>query len=415
MGNTFYLDRLYTDEQEYGISPGLNLDETYSLDFEYASDLDMTLDFTESNVYKAIEDLLDKFQLDMYVDEDYSDYVDLLKYMPSKFRNSSLLQEFLDECGRLTGSWLASINDLAYQVDPYNVPEDYIQNLASLLGLEILFDENTTIAEKRAQLLQVIDWYKRKGTYASLQNIGYALGFTVAMQDMYTNDYETFVEEAWYVGAEGTNPTGLDDTYYKSPHMGFNIVLDTEYTELPYSYLFKSTMYDDLYTYVERCRPINVVPHYRLLLTAETSEDTVVYEGPGGVSTCVVGSWTFTRLYLDDSKSMDDSLFLDFTDDALYNSIVVWKVGTGSKGIPPSNTGFALETPILDGAITTTTVYADRVEYDFTVPGALVSAGLSELGLYLTDEATLEVAATFPNIYLTEDVDLKVKVIINRI
>ena len=62
----------------------------------------------------------------------------------------------------------------------------------------------------------------------------------------------------------------------------------------------------------------------------------------------------------------------------------------------------------------TVTIYSDRTEYYFTVPAATVQDGLSELGLYLIDGTTLEIASTFPDIDLPAGVELKVRVIIYR-
>jgi len=259
---------------------------------------------------------------------------------------------------------------------------------------------------------------------------------------MYTDDYVTFVEEPWFVGYEDENPGGLSTSYYKSPHLGLETVLDTVYGSGLDSYLYSTDMYTNLSTYVELVRPINVVPHYKLLLSANTDQTGDVETSDGNVRCCVVGTWSFSRLYFDqktignvidgssdnvvdgssnnvianiaDPVYFDDGKFFDFTDNAFYNQITRWKIGTGSKGIPPANSGWNLETVTLSGMIDDIRVYADRIEYEFEVPDNQTITGISEIGLFLGVGDILEVGITCPNIDIIPGITLKVLVTIQR-
>ena len=162
--------------------------------------------------------------------------------------------------------------------------------------------------------------------------------------------------------------------------------------------------------------------------------------------TATIGDWEFSKIYWDDPSGLDDVIndvldtvidsvgntiqaivphqfddgdFFDWSRNTFLNSIVKWKLGTGNKGVSPDTGGFALQNVVLtseDPGMTgqTITIYSDRTVFSFVVPEATVQNGLSELGLYLVDGSTLEVAATFPDIDKPANVELKVTVIIYR-
>lgn len=439
----FNADKIYFDELIAGIGAEVHLDDNNRFDAAYNTQITGVFEVTLAQQKMTASEILDINIIgDFSVDEDYSSFIDLLQLVPTKFRESVLLQEYFQDVGTLVGTWLGDINDLATLVDKYRVSEDYLQKLADLVNLTILSNEDTSLVEKRRQLIQVIEWYKLKGTYKALQYIGYLLGVTLTLWDMYTDDYVTFVEEPWFVGYEGENPGGLGVGYYKSPHLGLETVLDTAYGTGLTSYLFLASMYVNLTTYVELVRPINVVPHYKLLLSPETDQTGDVETVAGNIQTCVVGNWMFSRRYFDatqiltvvttgsndvvtkeldnvivnssDPMYFDNGEFFDFTDDAFYNQITKWKVGTGSKGIPPANSGWNLETVALTGTVDTINVYADRIEYIFELPNTVTITGISELGLFLAVGNVLEVGATFPNIDVIPGITLKILVTIQR-
>lgn len=440
----FNADKVYYDESVAGISPAqINHDDSKNFDAEFNNQIIIAADIALSIQRATLREVLDIDIISTFnFDENYSSFIDLMQLIPSKFRDSVLLQQYVQEVGTLTGTWLGYINDLLTLLDKYSVSEDYLQNLADLVDLKIVEDDTTSLLEKRRQLIQVIEWYKMKGTYQALRFIGYLLGMEIVLWDLYTNDYVNFVEEPWFVGYEDENPGGLNNTYYKSPHIGFEILLTTVFGSGVDSYLFSATMYNNLFYYVEISRPINVVPHYALKLTANTDQTGNVITSAGNVRACVVGTWNFTRLYFDnnanfsvittgsddvvttaldnvisnqsDSVEFDDGKFFDYTDNAFYNSITRWKVGTGSKGIPPANVGWTLQTIVLSGLINSTRIYSDRVEYEFVLPNTVTIMGISELGLYLATGDVLTVGCTFPNIDILPGISLKVLVTVQR-
>jgi len=209
VANTFSADKIYFDELTKGISTGISHDDGYHWD-EWANtliDIDTEFDLvTEPYIANEILDIDIIFEID--ADENYSKYVDLMKLVPEKFRNSVVLQEFMDEIGLQVGGWLAHIDDLAVLIDKYNVSDTYIQYLADLVGLDLINTATVNIVERRRQLVQVIDWYKMKGTYAAMLYIAYILNITLLLWDRYTTDYAVFIPSSWFVGdEEGETPT----------------------------------------------------------------------------------------------------------------------------------------------------------------------------------------------------------------
>ena len=138
--------------------------------------------------------------------ENYSQYVDLLRYVPEKFRSSIALQQFLAEAGLMTGSWLGDISDLSLLINPYTVDEQYITYLAGLIGFNFQATPTTPFSQLQRQLIQAVPWYKMKGTYQGYQYIGYSLGLNLNFYDLYTQDYINFIPELWYAGNVGTLP-----------------------------------------------------------------------------------------------------------------------------------------------------------------------------------------------------------------
>ena len=104
--------------------------------------------------------------------ENYSQYVDLMQYVPEKFRSSVALQQFMAEAGLMVGSWLGSISDLSLLIDPWNVDQQYITYLADLIGFNFQATSTTPFSQIQRQLLQAIPWYKMKGTYQGYKYIG---------------------------------------------------------------------------------------------------------------------------------------------------------------------------------------------------------------------------------------------------
>lgn len=367
-----------------------------------------------------------------------SKLLDLMKLVPIKFRDSVILQQYLEEVSVGVSQWLTAINQLANLIDPYTVPEEYIQKLADLISLVLSRGEGITIEDLRAQLRQTIDWYRIKGTYESIELVAYLSKLTTEVFDYYTNDYVAFVPQPWFVGDEGENPPGLNNTYYKSPHFGVEITLDRVYDTGSGEYLFKEFQITPMIDKIEATRPVNTVPHYIIKLIAVTYEDGVLYTTPGNFAkTLVTDNWTFQRMYFDGggvryvvdslgnqvvdslgnpivvhglSWNFDDGVFFDQDYTTFLSSINHWKIGTGNKGIPPTRSGWSLQTPVTSGTVNAIRILDDRTEYDLVVPAAFAQTGISELGLYLPDQTTLVVASTFADIDKPAGVDLRILV-----
>jgi len=369
--------------------------------------------------YAALESREIIIECEMSLIADYAKWIDLLELVPQKFRESILLQEFLQAIGVSVGTWLGKIDDLLTILDPYKVGEAYIDYLAALLGLTLVKHEETTIIDLRKQVQEVVDWYKIKGTYKSLQIIAHSHGFTTNIYDMYTKDYITFVLEEWFVGDEGENPPGLDASYYKSPHFGYEVVLDKVYYDGSDAYLFSSDMETDAIYFVESIRPVNTVPHYRVLLNCLTYQDGLVYTTDVLVKTITTGNWVWAQLNFDMDYvgsglgwNFDDGSFFDQSFAGFLNSITKYQLGIGNKGVSPDDSNFNLANVVIQGNINSIAIYDDRVEYEIIIPSGTVQDGLSELGLFLNDNTTMVVASTFPDVDKTSGYELRVLVII---
>jgi len=428
---TFQFDKIYFDEAAVGIGMGVSFDDN-TLNFDQSSLSTVNIVSTislETEKYYAREDFELLIIAGILLEENYSKFVDLLQLVPAKFRGSNLLIEFLEEAGLLVGSWLGQISDVEVLLDKYNVGEDYLQYLSDLIDLKLVFDSNTTVKEKRRQLVQAIDWYKMKGTYASLLFIGYLLDVELNLWDLYTSDYANFEQQAWFAAHEGDNPGVSDDSsgYYKSPHLGVQIALTKVYDEGSESYLFKAEKFNDLSQYVELTRPVNVVPNYSLSLYGATTIVATVMELAGEVKTATREILTFPRLNFDDSlieanviDTAADNVIttgldvviadilgtqvfdaasqnFDQSAEAYYQDITKWSLGTGNIGIPPLDSAFVDGTPVLSGTIDEVDITAVRARYRVTIPTSTVQAGLTELTLLLTDN-TKVLDCTFPNI-----------------
>lgn len=418
MGTTFSGDKIYFDELAIGLSTGIFADSGSNFDALDNKEISIVGELLLVNErYIANEKLSLDFIYTILVKESYSDYVDLLQLVPEKFRGSELLQQFLDIAGVEVGTWLGYINDLEANIDKYRVSEDLIQYLADLIGFSFI-GSNLTLQNKRDQLIRAIDWYKIKGSYNSLAYIGYVLGLSIDVWDMYTNDYSTFVKAPWFVGKVGENPEGLDSSYYKSPHTGVELFLDTVYGDTSGEYyLLKPSIPQDLIAYIEKVRPINVVPHYSARLEPTTNESGETVTVSGDIKTVTAGTWVVTKLYFDDfntsssgTNRCDNGEIFDQSTTALLNSITKFKIGNGNKGVDPSTPGFSIASVQYSGDIDSITILDDRVEYLIELPDTLAYIGLSELGLFLGDDVTLKVASTFPDIDLIDGLQLRILV-----
>lgn len=418
MSDTFYAFKAYFNEFTKGIGSEINFDsDLIPFDVVASNRVNLKATFTLTQcIYLARNTPILSLRIKSHLNlkENYAKYVDLMQLVPLKFHDSEVLQQFLIEAGLVVGGALSDINDIEKIVDKYNVEEDYLQYLADLVGLGVLGGDEESLKSKRRQLIQAVDWYKRKGTYKSFRDISYSLGVTLDFWDMYTNDYSTFTRVPWFVGYEDENPSGLTADYYKSPHFGIDLVLNQKYGTGVTAYLFTELMYTNLLEQVEQIRPINVVNHYSLTLTANTTESGVVVTSAGDVKACVNGDWIFTGKNFNDSHKFNDGKFFDFREISFIETITKWEMGVGHVNTPPVTGDTSLESSVLSGSIDTQTIYDDRVEFDILIPLVTVQDGITEMGLFLDNGTTMVAQATFPSIEKINEVELRIKFIIYK-
>ena len=350
---------------------------------------------------------------------------DLLSLIPSKFHSDVLIAlvdiiSDADASSSVTLSIREILDKIAYMedlLDPYRIPGDYLQYLADLIGAKLASDSVATEATRRKELLRMIDWYKVKGTYQSVSIISLITGLTIEIYDKYTDDYVTFVDQDWFVGNENENPAGLGAGYYKSPHFGISFLLDKTYEAGDYDegtlvkHLWRPSLFTGLSEYIEKTRPVNTVPHYQILSQHTTYEDGEVTEiEDSEVATQIVGPWEYSKaffdaivdgtaeqLFFDDNDSSGDPLNnFDSSYEQLISGINQWKLGTGGSDLTVSGIGYEVS-PVVQSGSVTPTIYADRIEFKFSVASDIVQNGINELGLY--SSGVLIVMSTFPVIY----------------
>lgn len=399
--------------------PLWHLDEGFHFDTDEMGGFDIESEVDTGTIrfeYHDTGDCIIESEVEIIIG--YTKFVDLLPLVPEKFRSSALLQGYLYAEGVFVGSWLSKIDDIRYMLDPNRVGETYIGYLADLINVTLKSDADSTILDLRRQVLNAVDWYKMKGTYGAIDVVTYMCQIDVTIYDMYTNDYINFYTTDWYVGDEGTNPAEFDSTYYKSPHFGVEVLLDRNRGTESAPKLWESDYLTDFREYIEDTRPINTVPHYIILLNAitDTTGDVYTITEPI-IRTRVYGNWDSAKLRFDQGAVLgsseewyfDEGNYFDQSQEAFLNGITKYVLGTGSKGVVPDDS-WDIETPAITGSITVSniTIYSDRVEYEFIITGTNQN-GISELAMYTPGTPdTLRIGCTFPDIDLTDDIELKV-------
>lgn len=353
--------------------------------------------------------------------------LDLLQWMPEKFRSSVILIDYLREAGIQFGSWLTQVRDIVKLLNTRTTSDvNYLRLLGDLIGVEFPPGDNATVDEIRRNISLAIDWYKVKGTYRAVQIISMIQRYTVNVYDMWSNDYSDFVLVDWFAGDEGENPPGLDASYYKTPHFGVEILLNKVYTGGSGSvsggtaFLWDAGYLDNLYDKVEEMRPVHTVPHYILLINPKTDEFGHTIEVDGEILCRVTGNWEYSAKYLDETMSgriwdTDDGTVLDMSETAFIQSITKWTLGTGFGDI--TSPSWSLANPVVSGVIDTgdITVSDDRITFEFIVPKAVVQAGITEIGLYIPGTPDVLVAgATFPAIEKDARTELRVVLEVHR-
>lgn len=365
----------------------------------------------------------------------------LLSLIPDKF-HSEILTAFIEIISEAdAGSSvvlsireiLDKITNLEAMLDPYRIPDEYLQHLADLIGATLAGDTEASAAVRRKELLRMIDWYKVKGTYQSMNIISLITGLTIQIYDKYTDDYSTFVDKAWFVGNESENPPGLGAGFYKSPHFGVSFLLNkvypsgSQYEEGTLGrHLWRPSLFTGISDYIEKTRPVNTVPNYQLLSQHIAFEDggiSIIEDSE--VATQIVGTWEYSKIFFDEKSSAAiyfdedesngdplnrfDSSFEDF-----INSIDVWKLGTGGKDLTSSYIVHEISPIVLSGSLSTPDIYADRIEFKFSVDSATIQGDINELGLFKSAGDELIVMSTFPSIHKGAGTRLDFTVIIYR-
>lgn len=355
------------------------------------------------------------------------------------------LKEIFDKVGRMEGL-----------LNPRVVPQEYLQKLADLLGSKLQSADYADEATRRNELLSIIPWYKVRGTYDSLNVIGLITGLDFIVFDLYTNDYQTFVQTNWFVGEVGENPPSawgfvgefsgatvveLDDSYYKSPHFGLFIKLNLVYPEGFYegepevlsNHIWRPSLFgipdvpdSSVRNYIEKTRPVNTVPHYGLYLECPTDQSGIPFitydrNKEPLTATAITGNWEYADLFFDMHEGSPENLFDDghYFDSGLetfIETIKTWKVGTDGKFLLFNDPVLSIDTVRGEGDVSGYAIFPDRFEFyvvlekDFVASGE--EKGITELGLYRGDDLVL--LATFPSFYKDNQLEAFIKIIVYR-
>lgn len=402
---------------------GQTFDGDLYFDNNYKDNVVIEVEDQLIDLYEAKEnDLEIIITFEMELDLGYSRAIDLTRLLPEKDRDSEILTSYLKDVSLYVGTWISKISNLFRLNNPSTIPIKYASYLAQRIGLTIVSNEWTSESAVRRQLEQAVDLYKIKGTNENIILVGYALGLDLTVFDMYTNDYIIFIPVEWFVGNKGENPEGLDSSYYKSPHFLIEIMANKVINHNSEEFIWDTDLLSLLDTYIEQIRPVNTVPHYTAVLNCITDETGLVYVADGNVKTKVMENWEVSRLFFDSDTSgstssslgfrFDNGQYFDWSKDSYLTNINKWKIGIGNKGISPDETGFVLDDIVLTGDIDYIRIMGDHTEFEFSIPKAYAMDGLSELGLFMSDNTTMVIASTFPDFNKGSDVNMKVIVTI---
>ncbi len=350
--------------------------------------------------------------------------LDLLDLIPETFTTAPILIAYVRETSIQVGDWFTKVSDIIKLLSPNTTTSTtYLRELGSIIGVTFPPEDETTDAEMRKVLENAVFWYRSKGTYESLSIIALIYQVTINIFDMYTNDYVNFFTTDWFVGDEGENPPGFDDTFYKSPHFGLEIVLNKTYTLGSQVCLWPDDgILDNFSAEVERTRPVHTVPHYMLLLNPVTDELGNTIRVSGNIDTKVTADWVSSTKFFDDVGSgnawfFDDGSFFDSEATAAIKSITKWVMGTGNSPCNIDDSGFVIESQVLTGTIEAEDIIIsdEKVTFEFDLPEATVQQNLSSVGLYIPGAPDLlMVASCFPKINKSAAFMLRVKVEVFR-
>jgi hypothetical protein len=258
-----------------------------------------------------------------------------------------------------------------------------------------------------------------KGTYKVLTYLAYINNLTLNIWDMYCNSESNynagiFSKQVWFVGKyEGENPSGLNSSYFKTSHLGLEIVLNKEYDETISGggYLWKESLFTPFEWWSEKVRPANVVPHYSVFINPITSEDGDVNIVEGNIQAKITDDWAYKTIHFDGVTNFDNGEFFDQAYSSFINTITKWKLGIGNKETSLGDSSFSgLESIVLSGNINNITEYGNKNTFEIIIPKTTVQAGISELGLYLNNNTTAVCYSLFPDIDKSNEIELRILV-----
>jgi hypothetical protein len=406
---------------DWYLDSGLTLD----LDHDAETSLFWDFDIDPMNVSGAFSDNEVLITWEMELDIIHSVALDFSTLIPEKFFSyqasnwnvsAELLRDYLDESAIQVGNWMTKVRDIVKLLSPNTTTSvEYLRLLGSIIGVNFPPEDTTSSAEMKKTLEYAVEWYKLKGTYYSIQITALINQLSLQIYDMYTNDYSTFYMTEWWTGGEDENPPGFDQTYYKSPHFGAEILLNKVYSKDSINYLWLENKLDNLELNVEELRPVHTVPHYLIKLNAVTDVFGHVIETAGQINTKVLTNWSVVSKYLDDGFEFDGTTYFDQSAEAFIKSITKWVLGTGNYPCDIDETGFVLEDPVLEGTIDTEniTITSDKITFEFLVPKSIEQKNISVLGLYIPEisaNGELVLASCFPKIDKDSRVELRVVV-----
>lgn len=326
---------------------------------------------------------------------------DVPTMLPDSYRDAPRVRELMESIGEWMDTFpQAKFDDLTDLVNPRTVPLEFKQNLAELISLQLSVFSGSEEFRLRRQIEEAVNWYKLKGGYSAVDVIIYTIELRVTLWDKYTNDYLNFIRVPWFVSGIGIDP--VPPGYYKSAHFDLDFSLDAFFGTAPDLFLLDQLKFDEAVLRIEEVRPANTVPHFVLDVRPQTDQQQdLPYTFPMSlISTVVTDLWVTELQEFDTGLILDDSLILDVSPSGFIAGVQKFKVGTGRANETPLSSWTDLDTPIYSGDITTTTIFVDRVVFEFEVPLSVVSsAGITEWGLFNSVFVEMYVVGVHPMIF----------------
>lgn len=328
--------------------------------------------------------------------------LDLLDLIPEKFRNSRILQDYVDECEVSFSNCLTQARNLINLVNPNTTTDvKYLRYLGQLIGADLPPEDTTDEVELRKDIEEAIYWYKLKGTYYSLKILAMISGLHIELYDMWTDDYDKFILLPWWSGNPNANPLG--STFYKSPHFAVEVLLDKIYQKNSINWLWYESLGSNIIERIEKTRPVHTVPHFLIRPNIIADIYGNVIETEGEIKGRTFGDWLISNKFFNMSGSQqwyfNSGVNFNQSNSEFINSIDKWVLGNGNYPSHIEDPNFEIEDPVASGTIDSVFVDSEKIVFEFIVPETQELTNLSELGLYISQSPeTLVLGATFPKI-----------------